>query len=93
MSGKTSLILLGPSLPKTLVAHSMVTLDRDLVAIGGSDGSTYQSSLYLMACQNKVCEWQIVTQKLKVGRGYFVAMLIPDELAAVSYTHLRAHET
>ena len=61
----------------------MVTLDKDVVAIGGycyPNCSDYQSSLYLMTCQNKVCEWQTMSQELKVGRSNFVAMLIPDEL-------------
>ena len=55
----------------------MVTLDKDVVAIGGA---SFESSLYLMTCQNKVCEWQTMSQELKVGRYVFVAMLIPDEL-------------
>ena len=72
-------MLLGPSLPKALYGHAMVTLDKDVVALGGySSGS--QSSLYLMTCQNKVCEWQTMSQKLKIDRASFVAMLIPDEL-------------
>ena len=59
----------------------MVTLDKDVVVLGGwVSGSGYQSSLYLMTCQNKVCEWQTMSQELKVGREDFVAMLIPDEL-------------
>ena len=75
-----NLLLLGPSLPQKMWGHEMVTLDKDLVAIGGCD-KDYLSSLYLMTCQNKVCEWQIMSQTLKVGRREFVAMLIPDELA------------
>ena len=58
----------------------MVTLDKDVVAIGGKVYPDLQSSLYLMTCQNKVCEWQTMSQELKVGRYQFVAMLIPDEL-------------
>ena len=74
-------MLLGPSLQKELESHEMVTLDKDVVAIGGRNKNyDHQSSLYLMTCQNKVCEWQTMSQELKVGRQLFVAMLIPDEL-------------
>ena len=66
----------------------MVTLDKHLVVIGGFGGvkgyatysDDYQSPLYLMTCQNKVCGWYTMSQELNVGREDFVAMLIPDEL-------------
>ena len=55
----------------------MVTLEKDLVAIGRID--YFQSSLYIMTCQNQDCEWQTISQKLKIARVDFVVMLIPDE--------------
>ena len=67
-------------MPKKLYGHEMVTLEKDLVVIGGYYYG-YQSSLYLMTCQNQDCEWQTMSQELKIGRSRFVAMLIPDELA------------
>ena len=79
-------MLLGPSLPKTLGGHAMVTLDKDIVVIGGmsSDGSQYQSSLYILSCHNKGCGWTTMTQTLQVARSSHVAMLIPDELTDCS---------
>ena len=73
-------MLLGPTLPKILQDHAMVPLDKDLVVIGGNDGSGAQSSLYLLSCHNKGCGWTTMTQTLQVGRYGFVAMVLPDEL-------------
>ena len=70
-------------MPKALYGHEMVTLEKDLVVIGGNFGSFSHSSfsLYRMTCQNHACEWQTMSQELKIGRRDFVAMLLPDELA------------
>ena len=64
----------------------MVTLDKDLVVIGGKGGSYFQSSLYLLSCHNKDCGWTTMTQTLQVARVYFVAMLIgkPEERTGCS---------
>ena len=74
-------------MPKKLKGHEMVPFDKDVVIIGGrSDGVmgldsiTFSTSLYRFTCQNQDCEWRIMSQELKIGRNWFVAMVIPDEL-------------
>ena len=67
-------------MPKKLEGHEIVPFDKDVVIIGGYDGTGYQSSLHRLTCQNQDCEWKTMSQQLKVARAYFVAMLIPDEM-------------
>ena len=59
----------------------MVTLDKDVVVIGGyRESGTSLEPLYLMNCLFFHCEWKLMSQELKFARQNFVAMLIPDEL-------------
>ena len=69
-------------MPRTLYGHGLVTLGKDLLAIGGYSpySDNVQSSLYRMSCQNKDCLWYTLSQELKVGRKNFVTMIIPDVL-------------
>ena len=67
-------------MPKKLLNHQMVPFDKDVVIIGGGGAGTVKSSLYRFTCQNQDCEWKSMSQKLKLARYLFVAMLIPDEL-------------
>ena len=62
-----------------LYGHELVTINKDLVAIGGSDyyGLT-QPSMHRLTCQNGNCWWQTLIKELKIGRTQFVAILIPD---------------
>ena len=66
---------------KKLYGHAMLTFGKDVIVIGGIDESyNYQSSLYLMTCDNQDCEWLTATKEIKISRMSFVVMLIPDEL-------------
>ena len=68
-------------MPHIIYQHEMVTLGTDLVVIGGDcKNCPDKSSLYIMTCQNQLCAWQEMNQRLKIGREQFVAMIIPDEL-------------
>ena len=62
-----------------LHGHELVTINKDLVAVGGSDyyGLT-QPSMHRLTCQNRKCWWQTLIKKLQIGRMQFVAILIPD---------------
>ena len=71
-------------MPNKLYGHEIVPFDKDVVIIGGYDGSSYQSSLHRLTCQNQDCEWKTMSQQLKVARESFVAILIPDELVDCS---------
>lgn len=75
-------ITIGPDLPKPLFGLSAVEFDGTVIIIGGYSASYPQNCLYKLVCSNDTnCEWSEMSQKLKVGRSGFVAMLIPDELA------------
>ena len=70
-------------MPNKLYLHVIVPFDKDVVIIGGYDGSSFQSSLHRLTCQNQDCEWKTMSQELNIGaygRSDLVAMLIPDEL-------------
>ena len=59
----------------------MVSLGHGLVLMGGNDGYTDQSSMYLLTCSEHNCFWTLMSQKLSTARNQFVAMLIPGEIA------------
>ena len=71
-------------MPSYLYGHKLVTINTDLVAIGGSGYHGYfqeiymQSSMHRLTCQNKECWWQMLHRKLQIGRMQFVTILIPD---------------
>ena len=66
-------------MPSKLHGHELVTINHDLVAIGGSNYGYIQSSMHRLTCQNKECWWQTLHRELlQIGRMQFVAILIPD---------------
>ena len=71
-------------MPNKRAWHEIVPFDKDVVIIGGYSGGGVQSSLHRLTCHNQDCEWKTMSQQLKVARGYFVAILIPDELVDCS---------
>ena len=79
-------------MPSKLHGQELITVNQDLVAIGGSDyyGYLQSSKIHHLTCQNKDCLWQTLIKELMIGRMQFVAILIPDDSVdcAVSYTHL-----
>ena len=64
--------------------HRMVRIQKDVVVIGGeqywNSEWSIPTSLYRMTCANKICAWTTMTQTLKIGRYYHVAIPIPDDL-------------
>ena len=70
-------------MPKKLIYHEIAPFDKDVVIIGGYDGKERHFSLHRLTCQNQDCEWKTMSQQLKVARGHFVAILIPDELSLI----------
>ena len=73
----------GPDLPNLLYGHSSVTLDNELIILGGVDGSkwTYSSSIYKMSCDDgRFTRWIEMEVKLKTPRMWFVASFIPNDL-------------
>ena len=70
-------LILGPPMPKGLVAHSMLEIQGDLFVFGGWSGNE-QSAVYKQSCSSAVCSWTTINQELKVARYYLVAMSVPD---------------
>ena len=60
---------------------SALSIDGDIIIIGGSIGSTdtHHTSLYKLSCANGVCNWSILPQELESPRGLLVAMVVPDD--------------
>lgn len=73
----------GPDLPQPLFAHASLSIDSDLVVIGGNNGTHYQDSIYRLSCPDDEwsCQWTTMNQKLAMPRDTFVAFGIPDILA------------
>ena len=70
---------------RQLYSHQMVTIGKDVLAIGGyASGWGYSKSLFQFGCSDHDCEWTVLDQELKIGRQSFVAMAIPEELTKCS---------
>jgi hypothetical protein len=61
---------------------------QGVILIGGrsTTDDEYQSSMYKLICDQLECKWSEMEQQLKIARGYFVAMLIPDRLTNCTKT-------
>ena len=72
-------------LPLGLGNFQMVQSENNLYAIGGSSNG-YRSEIYKFSCAGDnlaSCQWSSLGMpSLKYGRRHFVAMAIPDALAA-----------
>ena len=64
----------------------MVQSENNLYAIGGREYNNYRSEIYKFSCAEDnlaSCQWSSLGMpSLKYGRHNFVAMAIPDALAA-----------
>ena len=69
----------GPTLPKTLVYHSSLTQDNDLIVVGGySSTGGHSSSIFKLTCNNVQFTWEEMDVKLQTARDLFVADFIPN---------------
>ena len=73
--------ILGPLLPITLFAHSMVKLGKGQAILGGSSGGAYQSKIYSMTCSNRNCVISLLNRELSIPNNKFVAITIPDTIS------------
>ena len=73
----SSLITLGPPLPKALSRFSMLEINGDAFVFGGYGGG-YNSAIYQLSCSSGICSWSILNQELKVARETTVAIPVPD---------------
>ena len=73
----SSLITLGPPLPKAFSGFSMLEIHGDAFVFGGhSDGDN--SAIYQLTCSSGICSWSTLNQELNVGRDSTVAIPVPD---------------
>ena len=77
-SSFSSLMTLGPPLPKALSQFSMLEIHGDAIIFGGWDGTNYNSAIYKLTCASDICSWSTLNQELKVGRQWTVAIPVPD---------------
>ena len=79
----------GPKLPKTLHGHSSVTLENELIVLGGlshTGGAHFSSSIYKMTLSNGIfSKWIEMEARLKTPRAWFVASFIPNDLISIDY--------
>ena len=73
----SSLITLGPPLPKALDSFSMLEIHGDAFIFGGYGGG-YNSAIYQLTCSSGICSWSTVNQELKIARYGTVAIPVPD---------------
>ena len=76
----SSILKLGPALPKALYGSSMVELGDNLYIIGGhsNDGSSFQREIHQLSCVSGLCSWTRLTQQLKVARTRLVAIPVDN---------------
>ena len=63
----------------TLAAGLVEDPRGGVILIGGNIGSGFTSSIYRL--KHAGSQWGLITQKLKVGVGFFAAFLIPYNFA------------
>ena len=73
----SSLITLGPPLPKALYGLSVLEIHGDAFVFGGYGGG-YNSAIYQLTCSSGICSWSTLNQELKVARERTVAIPVPD---------------
>ena len=75
----SSLLTLGPSLPKALRGSSMVELGDNLYIIGGwSNYGSDQNEIHQLSCISGSCSWRTLTQQLKVDRISLVSLPVDN---------------
>ena len=78
-SSFSSLMTLGPPLPKALYGLSVLEIHGDAFVFGGLENSGgYNSAIYKITCSSGICSWATLNQELKVARDLTVAIPVPD---------------
>ena len=70
-------------MPKRIEALTAAEIGGDLYTIGGyspDDAGKKQTEIQKMTCSLRVCTWTTISQSLKVGRSYLVAIPVMDLL-------------
>jgi len=74
-------------LPYGIVAAALVTDSRGgVILVGGEAKHAKQlNTLWRLDHSGEGAEWELMPQKLKIGRGFATAFLIPDSIATNCY--------
>jgi N-acetylneuraminic acid mutarotase len=77
---------MGPRLPMGILSSKMVEdPNGGVILIGGlSDSNVYENSLFQLAHGGEDAVWTKMDQKLKIGRYWHVAFLVPDYMVDCS---------
>ena len=83
----------GPTLPKPLQHHAMISFDGDQIIMGGFNIDQYpgnppgeaQKDIYRFSCSNRSCTLTTMTQKLSEGRAGHFAIFVDDDLTNCEY--------
>ena len=65
----------------------MVRIGKGQAILGGKSGGCYQtnedfhSKIYALTCSNRNCIISLLDRELSVGKEYFVAIPIPDQIS------------
>ena len=65
-------------MPKRLANHEMLSLEYDLIVIGGWNELGEMGSIYKLSCSNGVYKWDSLGES-KVPRLSFTAIPLPDD--------------
>ena len=69
-------------------------MDNETIPLDSSSSSTEEPLYILFLLNNELMSssWKLINKEYKIGRSSENNIIL-DDITAVSYTHLRAHET
>ena len=70
----SSILTLGPALPKAMRQSEMVELGENLYIIGGYSNDGLEKDIHQLSCISGSCSWMTLTQQLKVANMDLVAI-------------------
>jgi hypothetical protein len=81
LDANTSVWRLGHNLPVATWRASLIEDPRGgVILVGGVTSSGLTTSLYRLKHAGLFAQWELMTQKLKLGNSYFAAFFVPDRL-------------
>ena len=76
----------------------MVNSGHDLIVIGGYSArferdAGYSNNLFKLSCNNNVCKWEILSQKMEIPRYWLVAISVPNDFITCCQNKEQAIQT
>jgi hypothetical protein len=76
----------GPALPFGICCSKLVEdADGGVVMVGGRSYGMHLETIFRLPHADKDGKWEELPQKLKIGRCYHTAVMVPDHLASCNY--------